>query len=174
MRQDINSTWLFDELTEEFSEDMINSMAPSNPLVQPAHVEAACDAPLQTVSSQEEESFLQSVFERISVCFPELVLTMAVNSSGSPVLTITQRNLFDHPPFGLTSHIQVVVQYSSYTASVLMRTWKVGEVRSVEDIIELSHDFSNKSVYKFCPGIDPQHYEEEYRDESLCFTETPL
>ena len=38
-RQDINSTWLFDELTEEFSEDMTNSMAPSNPLVQP---EAAC------------------------------------------------------------------------------------------------------------------------------------
>ena len=160
-RQDINSTWLFDELTEEFSEDMTNSMAPSNPLVQP---EAACAAPRQTVSSQEEESFLQSVFEHVSVCFPELALTMAVNSSGSPVLTITQKNLFNHPPFGLTSHIQVVVQYSSYTASVLMRTWKVGEVRSVEDIIELSHDFSNKSVYKFCPGIDPQHYEEEYHE----------
>ena len=52
-------------------------------MVQPEHVEAACDAPRQTVSSQEEESFLQSVFERVSVCFPELALTMAVNSSGS-------------------------------------------------------------------------------------------
>ena len=37
------------------------------PLVQPAHVETACDAPLlPTVSTQEEESFLQSVFERVS------------------------------------------------------------------------------------------------------------
>ena len=61
MRQDINSTWLFDELTEDFSEDMTNSMAPSNPLVQPAHVEAACDAPRQTVSSQEESFFAKCI-----------------------------------------------------------------------------------------------------------------
>ena len=84
------------------------------------------------------------------------------SSSGSPVLTITQKNLFNHPPFGLTSRIQVVIQYKSYTASVLMRAWKVGEVKSLEDIMELSRDFSDKSVYKFCPGIDPQHYEEDY------------
>ena len=78
-RQDINSTWLFDELTEEFSEDMTNSMAPSNPLVQPAHVEATCDAPRQTVLSQVEESFLQSVFERVSVCFPELASVVVLH-----------------------------------------------------------------------------------------------
>ena len=83
---------------------------------------------------------------------------MAVDSS---INNYTEEPV-NHPLFGLTSRIQVVVQYKSYTASVLMRTWKVGEVRSVEDIIELSHDFNNKSVYKFCPGIDPQYYEEEY------------
>ena len=47
-----------------------------------------------------------------------------------------------------------------------MRTWKAGEVKSVEDIIKLCHDFSNKSVYK-C-GIDPYYYEEEYH-KILCF-----
>ena len=103
------------------------------------------------------------MFDHVSHSFPELALTMAVDSSsGSPVLTITQKNLLNHPPFGLTSRIQVIVQYTSYTASVLMRTWKAEEVRSVEDIIELCHDFSNVSVYRFCSGIDPQYYEEEY------------
>ena len=94
-RQDINSTWLFDELTEEFSEDMTNSMAPSNPLVQPAHVEVACDAPRQTVSSQEEESFLQSVFERVSVCYPSLscsyICSFGVSSSSVVVLHLWKR-----------------------------------------------------------------------------------
>ena len=31
----------------------------------------------------KKNRFLQSVFERVSVCFPELALTMAVNSNGS-------------------------------------------------------------------------------------------
>ena len=137
-------------------------MAPSSSLVEPGLIETTCDAPL-SVSTQEEESFLQSMFDHVNRSFSELALTMAVDSSSdSPVLTITKKNLFNHPPFGLTSHIQVIVQHTSYTASVLMRTWKVGEVRSVEDIIKLCHDFSNKSVYKFCPGIDLQYYEEEY------------
>ena len=64
--------------------------------------------------------------------------------------------------------IQLVIQYKCYTASVLMRTWKLGEVKSLEDIMELSRDFSNKSVYKFCPGIDPLYFEEEYH-KIICF-----
>ena len=204
-RQNVKSIWLFDEVTEEFSENIMNPLvasddsapssslvepglvetthdaplpvssqeeevvanyellsAPSSSLVEPGRVEITCDAPL-SISTQEKESFLQSLCDHISCSFPELALTMAVDSSsGSPVLTITQKNLFNHPPFGLTSRIQVIVQYTSCTASVLMRTWKAGEVRSVEDVIKLCHDFSNQSVYKFCPGIDPQYYEEEY------------
>ena len=77
-RQNINSTWLFDEVTEEFSGDTLPLdnellLAPSSPLVQPAHIETACDAPLLTVSTQEEESFLHSVFEHVSCSFPELL-----------------------------------------------------------------------------------------------------
>ena len=73
-RQNINSAWLFDKVTEEFSGDIPHLgnkllLAPSSPLVQPARVETACDAPLLTVSTQEEESFLQSMFERVSCSF---------------------------------------------------------------------------------------------------------
>ena len=75
-RQNIKSTWLFDEVTEEFSRDTLPSnnellLTPFSPLVQPARVETACDAPLLTVSTQKEESFLQSMFQRISCSFPE-------------------------------------------------------------------------------------------------------
>ena len=74
MRQNINSAWLFDEVTEEFSGDTLPSdnellLTPSSPLVQPARVETACDAPLLNVSTQEEESFLQSMFEHVSCSF---------------------------------------------------------------------------------------------------------
>ena len=75
-RQNINSTWSFDEVIEEFIGDTLSSdnellLMPSSPLVQPARVDTACDALLLTVS-QEEESFLQSVFERVSCSFLEL------------------------------------------------------------------------------------------------------
>ena len=96
----INSTWLFNE---EFSGDTLPSdnemlLAPSSPLVT-VQPETAYDAPLLTASIQEEELFLQSALEHVSCNFTELALTMGVNTSGSPVLTITQKNLFNHPPF---------------------------------------------------------------------------
>ena len=87
------NVWLFDEVTEEFSEDIINPLvtssellsAPSDTLVKPNRAETTPDA-LLTVSTQEKESFLQSAFDHASCRFSELALTMAVDSSsGSPV-----------------------------------------------------------------------------------------
>ena len=83
-------------------------------------------------------------------------------NSNVPVLMIAQRKLFHHAPFGLTSRIQLTVQYKKYTAYVLMQLWKQGEVKTIEDVHEVCHDFSNVSKFKFCPGIDPDYYEEEY------------
>ena len=96
--------------------------APSNLVVElkvePESVETTPDAPLN-VSIQEKELFLQSVFDHVNSSFPELVLTIAVDgNSSSPVLTIMQKN---YPLFGLTSRIQVVIQYKCYTTTVLMK-----------------------------------------------------
>ena len=54
-RQNINRTWLFDEVTEEFSGNTLSSDNELllTPFVQPAHVDTACDALLLTVSTQE-------------------------------------------------------------------------------------------------------------------------
>ena len=59
-RQNVKSIWLFDKVTEEFSENIMNPLvasddsAPSSSLVKPGLVETTRDAPLP-VSSQEEE-----------------------------------------------------------------------------------------------------------------------
>ena len=66
-RQNVNITWLFDKVTEEFSGDIINPLAadnellsvPSSPLVQPARLETTC----QTVSTQA----CKLQFSRISI-----------------------------------------------------------------------------------------------------------
>ena len=116
-----------------------------------------------TISNADQLIFLQTIFDGISSHFPELAFTMAhEGNSNVPVLMIAQKNLFHHPSFGLTSRIQLTVQYKKYTAYVLMQLWKEGEVKTIEDVREVCHDFSNVSKCKFCPGIDPDYYEEEY------------
>ena len=44
-----------------------------------------------------------------------------------------------------------------------MRLWSEGEIESIDDVMELCDMFDKKSSYIFCPGIDPVHYEDEYR-----------
>jgi len=44
----------------------------------------------------------------------------------------------------------------------MMRLWSEGEIKTIDDLVDLCTIFSTKSSYKFCPGIDPVHYEDEY------------
>ena len=78
------------------------------------------------------------------------------------MLQISQRKLHNHPPFGMLSRIQITAQYNCYTAYIMMRTWETGRLRSIEDLTTICLKFSVKSEYKFCPGINPEHYETEY------------
>ena len=78
------------------------------------------------------------------------------------MLSISQQNLVHHPPFGLTSRVQVTIQHRNYVVHVLMRQWKTGELKTSEDFRALCDSFSNNSQYKFCPGIDSNYYETEY------------
>ena len=45
---------------------------------------------------------------------------------------------------------------------VMMRLWKEGELDSIDEVFELCNAIGNKSMHKFCPGIDPDYYEREY------------
>jgi len=78
-------------------------------------------------------------------------------------LTITKKEMHFHPPFGYTSRIQVVIKGNEYTANVLV-VLQSGSLRNDEEVRELCKMFSDKSSYKFCPGIDWNLYEEQYHE----------
>ena len=107
---------------------------------------------------------MQSIIDNVGSKFPELAFTCGYNGldNCNPVLNIVQRVVFDHPPFGLTSRVHVTIQFKHYKVHVVMRLWSEGEIKSIDDLVELCTVFSRKSSYKFCPGIDPVHYEGKY------------
>jgi len=112
----------------------------------------------------EQQEFLQNIVDSVASKFPELACTLRYDGldSSNPILTISQKAMFNHPPHGLTSRVCVTIQYKHYKVHVLMRLWREGEIESIDDVMELCAIFGNKSSYKFCPGIDPAHYEDEY------------
>ena len=63
---------------------------------------------------------------------------------------------------GLISRIQFTIEFKKYSIFILMRLWRTGKVKSIEDGTKVCQDISTLSDYKFCPGIDPEYYEEEY------------
>ena len=86
----------------------------------------------------------------------------ATDENDRPVLIVTHRRLFYHPPFGFTSRIQITLHGYSYVAHVLMIKWKSGVVQTIEEAEDLFDKFTDKASYKFCPGIDPDDYYKEY------------
>ena len=130
---------------------------------------SACNAatatshPTATVFLIEQQQFLQSIFDGVSTRFPDLSFTMARDGkSSAPVLTVTQKDLFCHPPFVLISRVRLTIEYKKYSVFVLLHLWGTGEVDGIDDAHEICRDISSKSSYKFCPGIDPDYYEQEY------------
>jgi len=116
---------------------------------------------------QEQEAFLHAIYSELSGSFPDLVFTASqVHDSDKlvPVLLISQRQLFSHPPFGVVSRVQVAVRYKLYNVHVLMRLWKSASFEDVAEIRELCYIMEQKSEYKFCPGVEPDHYKKEYHD----------
>ncbi|XP_065904955.1 uncharacterized protein [Dysidea avara] len=120
--------------------------------------------PPVTTTCIEQKEFLQSIIDSIAGKFPELVFTLRYNGldSTNPVLEISQRAVFNHPPLGLTPRVCVTIQNKHYKVHVMMRPWSEGEIKSINDVEELCDLFCRRSLYKFCPGIDPVHYENQY------------
>ena len=99
--------------------------------------------------------------------FPSLgfMLAIDINSKQSvivPVIVVTQRELANHPPFGLVSRVQVNITGRKYIVHILMREWEFGELEGRESIHALCNKLVANPEYKFCPGIDPEVYQSEY------------
>ena len=48
--------------------------------------------------------------------------------SNQPIVFVTQRELANHPPFGLVSHVQVTITGCKYIVHILMRMWESREL----------------------------------------------
>ena len=120
--------------------------------------------PASSTTPLEKQQYLQNIVDSVSGHFPELAFILAFDGRDKsvPILKIFQKSHFSHPPHGMTSRVQITVQYKSYSIYVLMRLWKEGQLESIDDVFELCSILGNKSKHKFCPGIDFDYYEREY------------
>ena len=97
--------------------------------------------------------------------YPDLAFVSCTNERGDNVLTCSRRDLHDHPPVGLVSRVQIVVdQDGSYDFQVVMFSKEKGSITTVDEYLELCHQIAGKGGYKFCPGIDPNSYKTTYYD----------
>ena len=95
--------------------------------------------------------------------FKELAFVMGFYGQEKyPTLTVTQRELHHHPPFGYTSRIHLIFKGNEYAVNVLGFLLQSGSVSTAAEVHELCKMFSSQSPYKFCPGIEWDFYEEQY------------
>ena len=95
--------------------------------------------------------------------FPSLAFMLSSDiESNQPVVVVTQRELANHPPFGLVSRVQVTITGRKYVVHILMRMWESGELDGRDSIHALCNKFVANTEYKFCPGLDPEEYQNEY------------
>ena len=123
---------------------------------------------LPAVAIEIQKDFLTSIRAGVTQRFPELSFVMSYVSVDSstkvPVLMISQRRLFVHPPYGMVSRIQGYVEYKIYSVHVLMRLWRKECFENIEEITALCEIIGEGSNYKFCPGINSEQYMKEYYD----------
>ena len=95
--------------------------------------------------------------------FPELAFVLGyTGDTKEPTLNVTQSEVHQHSPFGYTSRIHLTIKGNEYTVNVLGNHCQSGSLQSEADVHELCNMFSNQSPFKFCPGIDWEHYEDHY------------
>ena len=111
---------------------------------------------------------LEKLCLNLSRIYPELNFAMSKGNvcgkedSYQPIIVVTQRKLFNHPPFGFTSRVQITIQENLYSVTIVMMKWESGGLATEHEVHNLCDKFSERSNYKFCPGINQDVYEEYY------------
>ena len=106
---------------------------------------------------------LETICQTGELRFQELAFTVGHTAKEkTPTLTVTQRELYFHPPFGYTSRVHIVITGNHYVVNILSSRFQSGTVGSDTEVYQLCEMFSGQSPYKFCPGIDWELYEEYY------------
>ena len=83
---------------------------------------------------------------------------------GQQCLILTHQQLFNHPPFGPTSRVRILIRRNEFVVHVLSREVQCGDLLPDcpdKQMLELCKRYSlNSPSFKFCPGIDVDEYEQ--------------
>ena len=98
----LSSTAAFDSINEQGGIMMQDSECG---LETTCSVSVAHSEPASTVTSLEKQQYLQNIVDNVSSLFPDLAFVLEFDGldRSNPFLTISQRNLFSHPPYGMAS-----------------------------------------------------------------------
>ena len=106
-----------------------------------------------------KQQFIDSIYEEMQTV--DGFVTARCSFQESPCLLLTHKELFDHPPFGMTSHCRISITAYEYVVHILMRETERGslDTAGLEIVRDICKYAVHSAVYKFCPGIDPVEYE---------------
>lgn len=89
------------------------------------------------------------------------------STSTVPVLEIIQKATFDVPPAGHISVARILLyQIESmeyrYETQILFTTFNSGTIHTAKEFLDICSIISEKAEYKFCPGLNVDHYYEYF------------
>ena len=133
------------------------------PRNKPARDQEPAGASVQPNPLAANPLFLEGLILVEEQRYKELAFVRSYSASDKcTIYVITQRLLFNHPPYGLTSRVNITLKGCEYVINALAFHVESGTLASVEDLDDLCKRFSSQSLYKFCPGIDWNVYEQKY------------
>ena len=124
---------------------------------------------LEGIVATQSSSNLTSYIAQGESNFQDLCfISRSCSQSGSsrPILEVVQKTTFDVPPVGHISVARILIYEMEtsykYETQVLFTTINSGNIHTEKEFLEACCVISVKSGYKFCPGIDVQHYYEYF------------
>ena len=79
------------------------------------------------------------------------------------ILTVTRKDLYNHPPAGFLSRIRLLVtEDKHYDLQVLMRSKEAGIFELPDKFLDLCSIMDPSGGYKFCPGFGINEYDSDY------------
>ncbi|XP_065894969.1 uncharacterized protein [Dysidea avara] len=88
------------------------------------------------------------------------------SASSRPILEVIQKTTFDVPPAGHISVARVLLYRMEasykYETQVLFTTINNGTISTAKEFLDACGVISEKNGYKFCPGLNVQHYHEYF------------
>ncbi|XP_065911308.1 uncharacterized protein [Dysidea avara] len=88
------------------------------------------------------------------------------SASSRPILEVIQKTTFDVPPAGHISVARVLLYRMEasykYETQILFTTINNGTISTAKEFLDACGVISEKNGYKFCPGLNVQHYHEYF------------